>query len=168
MGGSAPTVKVLEVGQLDALAHAEQVACRAEAVDQHPHVSRIERRNRLVGARGRMAVGLERMADVGPCGDDGGQNHQPEGEERHAGDCAAEPQHLTVRDQDDGQVLKDGVHGDGEVFDGPSGGVDHADEQKGNGKPFLCFVRVEVAVGDYAHALEGFDCDYADRGLDVY
>jgi hypothetical protein len=37
------TVKVLEVCELDALAHSEDIGCRAEAVDQHPDIARVER-----------------------------------------------------------------------------------------------------------------------------
>ena len=36
------TVKVLEVGELDALAHAEHVGSGAEAVDHHPEIARVQ------------------------------------------------------------------------------------------------------------------------------
>lgn len=39
--GEIRTVKVLEVGQLDALAHAEHVGRGAQAVDHHPDVTSI-------------------------------------------------------------------------------------------------------------------------------
>ncbi len=38
------------------------------------------------------------------------EHHQAEREQRHVRHAPAEPQHLAVRDHDDGQVLEDGVH----------------------------------------------------------
>jgi hypothetical protein len=80
------------------------------------------------------------VLDVGPRGDDGAEDHEAEGEERHGGHRAAEPEHLAVGDQDDGQVLKDGVDGDGQEFQRPGAGVDHADEEERDGEP--CFAGV--------------------------
>lgn len=77
----------------------------------------------------------ERMLNVGPSRNDGAEDHQSEGEQGHGGDGAAEPEHLTVGDQDDGQVLEDGVDGNREVFERPGTGVDHADEEESNGEP---------------------------------
>ncbi len=42
--------------------------------------------------------------------------HETERNERERRDGTAEPQHLAVGDQDDGQVLEDGVHWHGEVL----------------------------------------------------
>lgn len=75
------------------------------------------------------------MLDVSPGGDDGGEDHEAEGEEGGWGDGAAKPEDLSVCDNDDGQVLKDGVDWDGEELEGLSGGVDHADEEEGDWKP---------------------------------
>jgi hypothetical protein len=75
------------------------------------------------------------VLDVCPCGDQGRENHETKGEEGGSGDAAAEPQNLTVGDQDDGQVLEDGVDGDGEVLQGLRRRVDHADEEEGDGEP---------------------------------
>jgi len=130
------TVKVLEVGQLDALPHAEDVGCAAEAVQQHPDVSAVEGRDGAT-RRGLGAVTRYRVLDVGPCCDDRGEDHQAEGEERHAGHAAAEPKHLAVGDQDDGQVLEDGVDRDGEKLDGFAAGVDHSDQQERDGEPWM-------------------------------
>jgi len=42
------TIKVLEVGQLDALAHAKHIGRGTEAVNQHPDVSGVESRDSIV------------------------------------------------------------------------------------------------------------------------
>jgi hypothetical protein len=118
------TVKILEVGQLDTLAHGEHVCSCAQAIRAHPQVSSVQGRDGLGAFGGR----VQSMLDISPGSNDGTQHHEAEGEERHAGDGAAEPEDLAIGDQDDGQVLEDGVDGDGEEAEGPGGGVDHADE----------------------------------------
>ena len=77
------------------------------------------------------------MLDVGPGGNDGAEDHQAKREQRHARHAPAEPEDLAVRNQDDGQVLEDGIDGDGEVLQRLGAGVDHADEQQRNGEPWL-------------------------------
>lgn len=129
--GEVRTIKVLEVGQLDALAHAEHVGRCAQAVDHHPDVASVESGNLAAG----ITAALNGMLDVGPGGDDGAENHQAEGEKGHVGDRATEPEDLTIGDQNDGQILEDSVDGDGEELEGLGAGVDHADQQKGNGEP---------------------------------
>ena len=134
------TVKVLEVGELDALAHAQHVRGRAEAVDQHPDVARVESRN-LVGrltSQSISGVGRERMRNVRPRSNDGAKDHEAEAQQGHACDGSAEPQHLAVCDQDDGQVLEDGVDGNRKVLERPGTGVDHANEEDGDGEPSRC------------------------------
>ncbi len=130
--GEVRTVKVLEVGQLNTLAHAKHVGRGAEAIDHHPDVASIESGDLAAG----ITAALNGMLDVGPGGDDGAENHQAEGEEGHVGDRATEPEDLTIGDQNDGQVLEDGVDGDGEELEGLGAGVDHADQQKRNGEPY--------------------------------
>jgi hypothetical protein len=127
------TVKVLEVCQLDALAHAEDVAGTAEAVQGHPDVTGVQGGNLVVGGRARVAG--KSVLNVCPCSNERRENHETKGKECSSGDAAAEPQYLTVGDQDDGQVLENGVDGDGEVLQGLGRGVDHADEEKRDGEP---------------------------------
>jgi hypothetical protein len=161
------TVKVLEVGELDALAHAQHVRGRAEAVDQHPDVSRVESRD-LVGCLASQSisgVGRECVGDVSPCRNDGAEDHKAEAQQGHACDGSAEPQHLAVCDQDDGQVLEDGVDGDAQELQRLAAGVDHADQQEGDGEPFPRLVGVEVAELCNAHGLECLDCYDADDAL---
>jgi hypothetical protein len=130
--GKKRTVKVLEVGQLDALAHAEHVGRGAQAVDHHPDITSIQSGNLATG----IAAALNGVLNVGPSGDDGAENHQTEGEEGHVGDGATEPEDLTIGDQDNGQVLEDGIDGDGEELEGLGAGVDHADQQESDGEPY--------------------------------
>jgi hypothetical protein len=127
------TVKVLEVCQLDALAHAEDVTGAAEAVQCHPNVPRVQGGDLVAGGRARMAG--QSVLDICPCSDEGRENHETKGEEGGSGDTAAEPQNLTVGDQDDGQVLENGVDGDGEVLQGLGRRVDHANEEERDGEP---------------------------------
>ena len=75
------------------------------------------------------------MADIRPGRDDGREHHEAEGEERHARHGATKPEDFTVGDENNGQVLEDGVDGDGKVFEGPGRGIDHADEKEGDGEP---------------------------------
>jgi hypothetical protein len=43
-------------------------------------------------------------------------DHETEGRKGEGGDLATEPQNLTVGDEDDSEVLEDGVNRDGEVL----------------------------------------------------
>ena len=90
------------------------------------------------------------MGNVRPRSNDGAKDHEAEAQQGHACDGSAEPQHLAVCDQDDGQVLENGVDGNGQVLQGLGRGVDHADEEERDGEPLLRFVAVEVSVGDDA------------------
>jgi hypothetical protein len=78
------------------------------------------------------------MLDVSPSRNDGAHDHETEGEKRHGCDGASEPEHLSICDQDDCQVLEDGVDRDGEELEGPCARVDHADEEEGDGEPCVC------------------------------
>ena len=127
------TVKVLEVGQLDPLAHAEHIGGCAHAVDHHPDVASVQSRD----LHRSVAAALDGVLDVGPSGNDRTEDHQTKGEQGHASDRAAKPEDLTVRDEDDGQVLEDGIHGDRKELEGLGAGVDHADQQKSNGEPYI-------------------------------
>lgn len=72
----ALTIKVLEVGQLDSLAHAQHVAGAAETIEEHPHVAGVQSRD-LVGSFGtRMAKVLKGVLNVCPCSNDRAHNHQ--------------------------------------------------------------------------------------------
>lgn len=105
------------------------------------------------------------MGDVGPSRNDGAEDHKAEAQQGHAGDRSAEPEHLAVCDQNNCQVLEDGVDGDAEELEGLATGVDHANEQEGDGEPFPRLVCVEVAEFGDAHNLERLDCDDTDDAL---
>lgn len=165
--GSALTVKVLEVCELDALAHAEHICGGAEAVDQHPDVAGVQGCN-LVGCLASKAitgVRRERVRDIGPRSDDRAENHQAEAQQGHAGDGATEPEHFTVCDKNNCQVLKDGVDRDAEELQCFAASVDHADEQERDREPLACLVGVELAEFRNTHDLECLDCDDADNAL---
>ncbi len=93
-------------------------------------------------------------------------------------DGSSEPEHLTVRDENDGEVLEDCVDGYGEVLDCPCAGVDHADEEEGDWEPYTIrdycasgerltfsgFVGVEVTICDPSYRLATLDdCDTHKR-----
>ena len=98
----------------------------------------MECRNGLSRGLGRVAHAGKCVLNICPSCDDGAEDHQSEGEESHWCDRATEPEHLTVCDQDDGQVLEDSIDGDREELERPSTCVDHADEEESNGEPCPC------------------------------
>lgn len=85
------------------------------------------------------------MLDIGPSGNDGADHHQTKGEQSQGCDGAAKPKNLSVCDEDDGQVLEDGVDRDGQELKSPGTGVDHADEEERDGEP--CSLSVWILIG---------------------
>lgn len=111
MARNVLTVKVLEVRELDTLAHAQDVRSAAQAIDQHPDVSGVEGREGNGGLGGAMTVRVERSADIGPSSNDGREDHETEREQGHAGDGTSEPENFSIGNQDDCKILEDGVDG---------------------------------------------------------
>lgn len=138
------TVEVLEVGELDALPHAEDITGGADTVKRHPEVSGVQGGDGVCRGVAGPAEAGQSVLNVGPGGDDGAENHQTEGEQGHGGDRATEPEDLSICNQDDCKVLEDGVYGDREELESPGAGVDHANEEERNGEP--CF-RSDNALG---------------------
>jgi hypothetical protein len=103
------TIKVFEVGELDSLAHSQNIGGTAETVHQHPDVTGVQGGKSNCSLGGVMAVVSNGSGDISPGGNDGGKNHQSEREEGHPTDGSSEPQDFTISNQDDGQVLEDGV-----------------------------------------------------------
>jgi len=133
-----PTVVVLEVHLLDNLAHAQHIGRGANNVHAHPGVAGVQ--------GGESSRGLGRVSavdgglDISPGGNDGAEHHQSEGQQGEGRHAAAEPEDLAVCNDDDGQVLEDGVDGDGEELEGLGAGVDHADEEQRDGEPWVADV----------------------------
>jgi hypothetical protein len=69
------------------------------------------------------------MLNVCPSRDDGTQDHQSEREKSHWCDGATKPKDLAVCDQNNRQILEDGVDGDREVFESFGTGIDHSDQE---------------------------------------
>lgn len=132
-------VKVAKVGQLDSLSHVQHKRRTGKAVGQHPEVANVES-GHGVGSVSRHGNGSR---DITPSSNDGGHDHEHEGAECHAGDASAKPQNLTVGDQDNRQVLENGVDGDRQKLQSLGRGVDHDHKQQSNGEPLLGLVRVE-------------------------
>ena len=119
-------VPILEPGHLDPLSHGEHIGGREETVQPHPQVADVEVGEQGTGRTNEGQLGTRRrvegssvlgdhgVVNVGPGGDDGRTDHEEERDEGETGDVSAEPDDLAVCDQDDGQVLEDGVDGDRE------------------------------------------------------
>lgn len=126
------TVKVLEVGQLNALAHVQAVERSANAVGHHPDITSIQSRN--FGAS--ICSGCKRMLDIGPSSNNGTDNHQTEREQSETSDSrTAEPENLSVSDQNDSQVFEDGVDGNREELQSLGARENHSNKEKSNGEP---------------------------------
>lgn len=163
--GEGRTIKILKVGELDPLPHAQHVTRGTQAVDQDPDIPGVQRAQCLRLLRAAVAIRADGRADVRPRGNDTRHHHETEREQRHGADRAAKPQHLAVGDQDDCQVLEDGVDGDAEELEGLGRGVDHGDEQQRDGEPFARLVDVEVAICYNFCRFAELDSDDADDVL---
>lgn len=161
------TVKVLEVGQLDPFPHAEHESSRAKAVQGHPDVPCVQSSNLLgrLAGNGIPSVCSQCMRNISPGSDDTTGNHESKGEESHSTNRSSKPQHLAVCDEDNGQVLEDGVYGNAEELQRFDRSVDHANEEKRDGKPLAGLIGVEVAVCDEPHGFACCNGYYADNGL---
>ena len=111
-------------------------------------------------------------------------HHEAKRDQGQARNGAAEPDEFAIGDEDDGEILKDGVDGDGEVLlrceigstagggakrasetiaharaglcthEGLGARVDDRDEKEGDREPFARVVLVQVAEGDELGAVE--------------
>jgi len=158
------TIKILEVGELDALAHSKNIGSGTEAVGKHPRITGIEMRD-LGVAVGRVEV-RDGVLDISPGSDERREYHKSEREQRHASYGATEPENFAVGNDDDGQVLEDGVNGNGQELDGPSARVDHADKEERDGKPTSGDIGVEVAVCNDTGRLATLDSRDTNNRLD--
>ena len=95
--GGGPTVKILEIRQLDPLPHTENVSGSAKTVDQHPYITRIKSGD--LGSCIRTV--LQSVLDISPRSDDRTENHKTKGEQRESCHGATKPEHLPVSDKDD-------------------------------------------------------------------
>lgn len=120
------TIEILEVRQLNPLPHSQHERRRAQTIDTHPHIPRMQRLQ-LITCDRTIPIATKSMLNIGPSRDHTRQNHQPKREQSHPGDRAAKPKDLTVCDEDDGHVFEDGVDWNGEVLDRFGTGVDHRD-----------------------------------------
>lgn len=126
------TVKVLEIRKLDTLAHAKSVRGSAKAVAHHPNIAGVQGRDLISGS----IAALKSVCDIGPRSNDRAENHQAEGEKSHGRDGTAEPEDLTVGNEDDSQVLEDGIDGNREELKSLCAGVDHANKEERDGEPY--------------------------------
>lgn len=154
------TVKVLEVGKLDALPHAEQVCSRAEAVHHHPSVASIECRDLLAAASASQSV-----LNVCPRSNDRAEDHQAKGEQSHWCDVSAKPDDLTICNENNCQILEDGIDGNAEILQRLGRGIDHADKEEGDWKPLLGLFCVEVAELSISNKLQCLDSHDTDNTL---
>ena len=130
------TVPILEVHFLDDLAHRQNVGRSAENIHSHPRITSIQGRN----GQGSLctldlSTSIERMLDISPSSNYRAENHKPECEKSGCCDASSEPQNLSICSDNDGQVLEDRVDRDREELKGFGAGIDHTDEEKGDGEP---------------------------------
>jgi hypothetical protein len=159
------TVEILEIRELDSLPHAEHISGGAQAIHQHPNVTGIQRRHFGVCDGGIVVIVGNGIGDISPRGNNRAHNHEAKGEKSHASDLAAKPKNLAVCNEDNGQVLEDGVDGNAQELDGPGTRVDHANEQQRYGEPFPCLVCVEIPICDETGGFGGLDGSDADDRL---
>src|SRR2546421_10074083 len=82
-----------------------------------------------------MSIRFKSMLDACPRRDDGTQADESKGEKSQWCDRAAEPKNLAVCDQDNRQILEDGVDGNRQIFESFCTGIDHSDEEYGYWEP---------------------------------
>lgn len=135
------SIPILKVHLLDDLAHAQEVRSSEEDVQAHPGVTSVQR-GHLVSSIGvgtaegaATTVASKCVLDISPGSNDRAENHESEGEEGRWSDAAAKPENLSICDNDDGQVLEDGVNWDRQELKSLGAGVDHSDKKKGDWEP---------------------------------
>ena len=82
-----------------------------------------------------MSEVLQSVLNICPGCDHRAKYHEAEGEKRHAGNGATEPEDFTIGDQNDCQVLEDGIDRDREKLESFGTGINHNDESERHGKP---------------------------------
>lgn len=150
-------IEILEVGQLDSDSHGQDESSAGKAVGKHPEVAGVHGSSILsgLGSRG-----------VTVTSQDGGEDHQKERTQNHMGNLSTEPQNLTISDQDDSQVLEDGVDRDRQASQGSGAGVDHSHKHENNRHPLFCLILVEWTVGDDVQGLQGSNDGSTRHALD--
>lgn len=139
-------VKVLEVGQLDSDSHVQHEGGGSETVGKHPEVSEVQTVHVFSSlGTSRVTVGSKNR----------GEDHQQERTQSKVGNLTAKPQDLTVSNQNDSQVLENGVDRDRQVNQGLRGGVNHGNKENRDGKPLLSLIRVKLSVGNDVELLQG-------------
>lgn len=129
---------------------------RSNAVDSHPCVTEVETTDkaggqRNFGSRGRVNDGdtsgqsAQCARNVRPGSNDRRSDHEEEGDEGKASDVTAKPENLSVGDKNDGEVLENGVDGDGEELEGLGSRVDDSDEEEGDWEPSFGICPVKVS-----------------------
>lgn len=166
------------------------IAGRCDAVDEHPEVARVQvahgvchRSKPNACARCRVH---RRASHIRPRRDDRRNNlvntsvythtpnrpidtthHENEGHKRERRHAPAKPDDLSIRDEDDRQVLEDSVHWDAEELQALGAGVDDEHEHEADREPHLRVLHVKVPEGDDAHAFDTVDDGAADGALDA-
>lgn len=75
-------------------------------------------------------MALQCMLNVCPGSNHGAEHHEAKREKGNPRDGATEPDDFAIGDQNNGQVLEDGVDGDRKVLQGLGTGVDHDDQKE--------------------------------------
>ena len=102
------TVVSLESSLGNTLPHEKHKHRVTDAVSDHPSISDIESGDMCCCIR----LCVQGMLDISPSCKHRTQDHETERGERHARDLVSEDEFFTICDEDDGQVLGNGVDGD--------------------------------------------------------
>lgn len=125
---------------------------------------------------------LQSVLNICPSCNNRAEDHQAKREKGHARNRSTKPEHLAVGDQDDRQVLENGIDRDGEKLKRLCAGVNHHNEGQGYGKPcivvnfgdnstpsgvptFPCLIGIEVSISDYPKTLTSLDSNHTHYRL---
>jgi len=100
-------------------------------------------------------VSFNGSLDVRPRSNDGAEHHQTKREQGHGRDASTEPEDLSVGNDDDGQVLEDGVHGNREELERLGARVDHSDEEQRDGEPCIATCALAYIPSTRSHNIRG-------------
>lgn len=91
------------------------------------------------------------MLNIRPSSNDRAENHKSEGKKGRGCDASSEPQNFSVCNDNDGQILEDCVDWDGKELERFSTGIDHTNEEKGNGKPCEVISNLSFPLADESY-----------------
>lgn len=90
------------------------------------------------------------MLDISPSSNHRAENHESKRKEGRCSDASSKPQNLSVCNDDDCQVLENGVDWDRKELEGLGAGVDHTNQKEGDGEPCIRAISNQGCSGEAA------------------